>query len=1033
MKRKMFVLLTLIGLFSVLLGTGVAFAERPPPPPTPEPPFPPGGKGGPTWDPEKGKPLRGPLGGISASQVEAASIPLGQPGLSFRYVQTFGITESAYPDPGPYRLNGPSGLFVDGSNNVYVVEDRGYRVLTYDSAGANTLALGTAGLCERSNTGLCSPQDVAVDGGGNFWLAESNRVIQYNASGTFLQQLPPSNSWWSGNDNTHFQWGVSGIVFDSAGRMFVSDRNNHRVQVYTFSGGSPVYDATIGVTGAWGSDNSHFNQPYRLAVDSSNRLYVTDSHNGRVQRCTFAGTWTCEPFATGLNQPQGIALDSGNNVYIADSNNGRVLKCDSGGTCSPLISGLPNWVPDVAVDSSGSIYISDWNRAEVRKYNISGSLVGTFVGTTNVPYTADTSRINSPSGIAVATDGSIYVTEANGYRLIKLNAAGVQQWAKGQAGVWGSDTTHFGYLEGKPAIAPDGRIYVPDSDNNRILIYDASGTLAAPPFGSYGNGDYQFNWPGGVAISPVNGDIYITDRNNHRVQVYNSSKLYKATLGVTNVPGVDATHFNNPRDVAVDTSGNIYVADAENYRVQKCTLSGSSYTCSTFVGETGVFSDGFAHLHPLSVAVDSAGRVYVADEWNGRVQVFDSSGAYLTTIGGNWGNNTGRFRNSSGIAFDSAGNVYVTDRENHRIQKFAPGVPGWLQVNINGFGERPNYIASLGSFGGQLYAGTLNFSGNGAQLWRTSTGTDWTPVITNGFGNTYNGGIDHLIEFNGQFYAGTWADEVNGGEVYRSPDGNTWTRVVSQGFGDPTNGEVFRFAVFNNQIYASTWSYTSTHGSEIWRSSDGVNWTQVISNGFGDTTNVGVVSFEEFNGSLYAGTWGGGEVWRSSDGQSWTQVNADGFGNTDNYAVGALAAFNGYLYAGTGNWDPSTNTSQGGQIWLCPATSGCDEPSDWTQVTADGFGNPQNNFLFSLRVFDGRLYAVAYNEQTGLEVWRTADGTHWEQVGFAGFGDSNNDGTYLDNSVTVFNNRLFIGTMNWANGGEVWQMLNQIYLPLIMR
>jgi len=102
-------------------------------------------------------------------------------------------------------------------------------------------------------------------------------------------------------------------------------------------------------------------------------------------------------------------------------------------------------------------------------------------------------------------------------------------------------------------------------------------------------------------------------------------------------------------------------------------------------------------------------------------------------------------------------------------------------------------------------------------------------------------------------------------------------------------------------------------------------------------------------------------------------------------------------------------------------------------VTANGFGNPQNYAITSLRVFSARLYAVTSNYTTGLEVWQTANGTDWEQVGFAGFGDSNNGGTYWDNSVTVFNNSLFIGTMNWANGGEVWQMLNQIYLPLIMR
>jgi hypothetical protein len=134
-----------------------------------------------------------------------------------------------------------------------------------------------------------------------------------------------------------------------------------------------------------------------------------------------------------------------------------------------------------------------------------------------------------------------------------------------------------------------------------------------------------------------------------------------------------------------------------------------------------------------------------------------------------------------------------------------------------------------------------------------------------------------------------------------------------------------------------------------------------------------------------------------------------------------------------GNYNPTTDTSTGGKIYLCVQASACDEAGDWEQVIGDGFGNPQNYHVESLLAFNGRLYAVTGNGQTGLEVWRTTNGVTWEQVGFAGFGDSNNIWIYSDNSTTVFKNSLFIGMFNGANGGEVWQMLNQIYLPLILR
>jgi hypothetical protein len=386
------------------------------------------------------------------------------------------------------------------------------------------------------------------------------------------------------------------------------------------------------------------------------------------------------------------------------------------------------------------------------------------------------------------------------------------------------------------------------------------------------------------------------------------------------------------------------------------------------------------------------------------------------------------------VEVDSAGNVYIADHRNHRIEKFAPGVSGWTQVNLNGFGNRSNEgITSLAVFSDTLYASTTNFD-TGGQIWRM--GNPWTAVITGGLGYAYNVGVDHLIEFQGNLSAGTWADETNGGEVWRSNNGLNWTRVVSQGFGDPTNGEVFRFVVFSDTLYASTISYTDTHGVEIWRSGTGNvgDWTRVVSNGFGDADNEFAPGFEVFNGQLYVGTYNlstGGEVWRSSTGDSgsWSQVNNGGFGDSDNGIVSSFAVFNGYLCAGV------ANITDGAQVWRCSTGSGCDENSDWEQVVSGGFNDANNTNANALIVSDDYLYCVTYNEETGSEVWRssTRDSGDWEQVGPDGFGDSNNFVTYWDNAVVT--GSLYIGTINWANGGEVWQLAagGGVYLPIILK
>jgi hypothetical protein len=219
-------------------------------------------------------------------------------------------------------------------------------------------------------------------------------------------------------------------------------------------------------------------------------------------------------------------------------------------------------------------------------------------------------------------------------------------------------------------------------------------------------------------------------------------------------------------------------------------------------------------------------------------------------------------------------------------------------------------------------------------------------------------------------------------------------------------------------------------GAEIWRTADGQNWERIASGGFGDGYNTGVLSLVEYNGHLYAGTrhgdWQddghpngplGGEVWRY-DGTNWTRVNDPGFGDVEAHRVERLIVFNNALYAYISRVG---GTSKGAEIWRCTATV-CNSQADWAKVADNGFSNPENQYIFGGMVFDGYLYAAIANYTDGLDLWRTPDGSNWEQVMPAlGFGDSNN-ADISSGAMVIFNNRLYIGTTNGANGGEVWEM-----------
>jgi hypothetical protein len=163
------------------------------------------------------------------------------------------------------------------------------------------------------------------------------------------------------------------------------------------------------------------------------------------------------------------------------------------------------------------------------------------------------------------------------------------------------------------------------------------------------------------------------------------------------------------------------------------------------------------------------------------------------------------------------------------------------------------------------------------------------------------------------------------------------------------------------------------------------------------------------------------ELWCTDDGTTWAPVFTDGLA-ANNANVSAMAEFNGDFYIGL------RNVTTGGELWRSS------DGLSWTNVFIGGLGNPDNQRPYGLVSFEGSLYLVFSNLDTGAEVWRSADGMAWEQIIAGGWGDSNNYfADYFDKGATVFDNRLYIGTVNWANGGEVWMLLRQVYLPLVLR
>jgi hypothetical protein len=355
----------------------------------------------------------------------------------------------------------------------------------------------------------------------------------------------------------------------------------------------------------------------------------------------------------------------------------------------------------------------------------------------------------------------------------------------------------------------------------------------------------------------------------------------------------------------------------------------------------------------------------------------------------------------------------------------ASGTPQWVQVNSSGFGD-PNMglISSLESFKGRIFASAspdlLPTRPGVAQVWSMGPRGKWTPMMTDGFGNPNNFGINHLFTFRNRLYAATM-NYTEGGEVWRSRDGRHWQQVASGGFGDPLMGEIFRFFEFKGQLYVGTVSYhPGDYGFDLWRSSTGDpgDWTRVVANAFGNPLGYVLAVEAQYDGYLYVGTCSAGtgaEIWRTTDGENWEQVPIS-FGEGI-WSVDALAVYKGYLYAGTFETWPDVGIT-GDRLFRCQKCDG----SDWEQVVFDGFGNPNTGYESALAVYRGQLYFVVGNPVEGLQVWRTKNGLDWEQVAWNGFDNPNNLNPYFSNSVAVLYGQLFIGTLNLVDGGQVWML-----------
>lgn len=237
------------------------------------------------------------------------------------------------------------------------------------------------------------------------------------------------------------------------------------------------------------------------------------------------------------------------------------------------------------------------------------------------------------------------------------------------AGEWDLEGFHrCGMILAPPipiAVGPDGDVYVADPLTQRIRRYDATGNsldewyvVPPPPPGTVGLARYTFV-PRGIAVGP-DGNVYALCGD--AVIYFSSDGVY---LGGWGSRGTGEGQFGSPAGLAVDSTGRVYVADTLNERVQYFSSTGS------FLGKWGSYGAAEGKFHyPESIAIAPDGEaVYVTDTLNERVQYFSADGSFL----GAWGEEgTGpsEFKYPNAVAVARTGEVFVSDMSKDKVEYF---------------------------------------------------------------------------------------------------------------------------------------------------------------------------------------------------------------------------------------------------------------------------------------------------------------------------------------------------------------------------
>eukprot|EP01034_Spumella_vulgaris_P023174 gene23174-29368_t len=650
---------------------------------------------------------------------EGHSIVAGVEGLSYG----FGADDTAASST---ALKTPYAVWGDTAGQTFIADQGSGRVLMVSVKGL------LSGVTNGSNSAInesafVAPTGLWGDSMGNLYVSDSSahdirridsngtstRVVgQYNMPSAEPPDSTGSFAIMDEGGKLHTPMLLSG---DTAGNVYVADRDNHMVRMWSVADGTIVTIAGSGANSSTFADDDlaisvPLVSPTGVYVDTAHDIvYITQPAACQVVQvywnkirsrriAVFAGSGACGYLASqdggqatlaSLLSPQGVFGDTSGNIYISDfplslsrseSERGtrvHIVSYDTLNIFTIAVNPSNGSISSLFVDSAGAIYAVDVNSTVVRMFystdidinppsfdmSIIAGVEGirtiwSEVATLSPPYIATETSVGALYGVWRSADGTTYFTDTDNPQLFKVAPSGVLSVVtNGTLSVDVGQTTTSAYFRVLCGIWGDsnGLLYFADQGRGVVRRIDTQSDS-----GNITHFAGRYDVVSSIDSTQLNGD--------HGLAV--NATLYR------------------PEGICGDSNGQIFVADSWNYRVRVVSTTGIITAVAGSGAQTGARGDGSAATSavvkvPTGVWVDSAGGLYITQPEHGFVRkVALSTGIIVTFAGyelasrasGMTGPATSaKLPGPQGVGGDSLGNIYIGDA-------LSSGVPCYLRM-----------------------------------------------------------------------------------------------------------------------------------------------------------------------------------------------------------------------------------------------------------------------------------------------------------------------------------------------------------------